>query len=129
MSTDKLRIPQARLLRALMPPDQSAPPIDWPVLDRAALGVQAGYTAISGSVSRALAGIHAGNKTSGDPHPGVLQLGLVEEMRLDVDGLTEVNYRITESGVRAYQSFLSGGGKLPPLKPAGLCTNRRYAKS
>lgn len=124
--TTKLRIPQARLLRALMPADPSAPRVEWPLLDRALLGVQAGYTAISGSVSRALAGIHAGNKTSGPAHPGVLQLGLVEELRLDVDGLVEVNYRITEAGVRAYRSFLAGGGALPPNKPTELCVNKRY---
>lgn len=124
----ELRVPQARLLRALMPAVPSDPPIEWPVLNRSALGVQAGYTAISGSVSRALGGISASNKTSGDPHPGLLKLGFVESFELDIDGLTELNYRITAAGIRAYQSFLAQGGKLPPLKAATSCTNLRYAK-
>lgn len=124
----KLRIPQARLLRALMPDDPSSPSIDWPMLNRAGLGVTAGYTPISGSVSRALAGIHEGNKTSGDPHPGLLPLGYVEEIVLDIEGLRETNYRITEAGVRAFQRYVAEGGKLPPLKPVTMCVNHRYKK-
>ncbi len=117
-----LRTPQARVLAALMPDDPTEPVSEWPLVNRAQLSVRAGYTAISGSVTRVLNGIPAGS-SSGDPHPGLLVRGMVEEVALDVDGVREVNYRATPLGVRAYQSYLAARGGVPPLKDAGSCVN------
>lgn len=123
-----LRIPQARVLRALLPADPSDPPSEWPLLNRAGLGVGAGCTPTSGTITRALNGIREGS-SSGDAHPGLLALGLVEEVAIDIEGRTEVNYRATLAGVAAYQAFVAQGGKLPPVKDAAHCTNDRYTKS
>lgn len=125
-----LRTPQARVLAALQPDDPSDPLIDWPLVTRAQLGVRAGYTAISGTVTRALNGIRPGNTTSGDPHPGLLERGMIEEVVLDIEGVREVNYRATALGVRAYQAYIAAHkNKLPDLKPADLCTNDHYRES
>lgn len=122
----KLRIPQARVLAALVP-DPNADPMDWPMLNRALLGVRAGYTAISGTVTRALKGIYPGS-SSGDPHPGLLDRKLIEEVVLDVDGVKEVNYRATAAGVAAYRTHIATVGGLPKVKDRAICTNDRYAK-
>lgn len=123
-----LRVPQARILQALMPAHPSDHYTEWPLLNRAALGIRAGYTAISGTITRALNGIHEGS-SSGDPHPGLLARGLVKATSVDVDGVTEVNYRITAAGIREYEVHLAANGKqLPPVKDAELCTNDRYAE-
>lgn len=125
-----LKVPQARVLRALMPTYPDDPQSEWPMLTRAMLGVRAGYTPISGSITRALSGIKATNKTSGEPHPGVIELGLVVVIELDVEGRKEDNYQITPEGVRAFQHFMEvGGGKLPPLRSREACINRRYKES
>lgn len=124
-----LRTPQARCLAALQPDDVSDPISEWPLVTRAQLGVRAGYTAVSGTVTRALNGIHE-DSSSGDAHPGLLRLGLVEEVILDVMGVSEVNYRATMAGVRAYQTYMiTHGSALPQLRDAAICTNDRYKKS
>ena len=124
----ELRVPQARVLHALMPADQRAPPFDWPLLCKAILGVRAGYTAISGSITRALNGIRPGS-SSGNTQLGLMALGFVEAEEVDVDGVVEACYRITEAGVSAFEAFFArNGGKLPPLKDAAVHvnTNRGY---
>lgn len=124
----KLRTPQARVLAALQPDDPSDPVSEWPLVTRAQLGVRAGYTAISGTVTRALNGIKPGS-SSGDAHPGLLMLGMVEEVVLDVEGVTEVNYRATTEGVSAYRLHCAtSGASLPPLRDAATCTNDRYRR-
>lgn len=122
-----LRTPQARVLAVLQPvyPDDQVS--EWPLVTRAQLGVRAGYTAISGSVTRALNGIREGS-SSGDPHPGLLALGYVEEIELDVCGTVETNYRATTAGVIAYKEYLGSDGSLPPLKDAATCINDRYRR-
>ena len=122
-----LRTPQARVLASLVPETPDIPRIDWPILTRAKLGIKAGYTAISGSVTRALNGIRPGS-SSGDAHLGLLDLGFVEEVVLDIDGTTEVNYRATAAGVGAYREYLSAQGALPELRDPAVCTNERYKK-
>lgn len=123
-----LRTPQARVLRALMPDFPEDPPTEWPLLTRAALGVKAGYTAISGTITRALNGIREGS-SSGDSHPGLLARGLVEVEEIDIEGVSESNYRATAAGVKEYQEFiLTNGDKLPPVKDITTCTNDRYKK-
>ena len=126
MSVPKLRLPQARVLRALLPANVSDPQCEWPLLTRATLGVRAGYSAISGSVTRALNGIHPGS-SSGDPHPGILTLGLCEVVTVYIEeGISEESYRITEGGVKALRQFVMDGGRLPPVKDASVHTNNRY---
>lgn len=119
----ELRVPQARVLRVLMPDRPDDPPMDWPTLCRAVLGLRAGYTAISGSITRALNGIRPGS-SSGDAHLGLVALGLVEVGEVDVDGVVERSYRITEAGIREFGRFMAqNGNALPPLRDAALCVN------
>ncbi len=125
---NNLRLQQARVLRALMPGDPTVPPIDRPLFTRANLCLRAGFKLTSGSITRALNGIRPGNRTSGAPHPGLVERGLVEVVPLDIDGLMEVNYSITAAGIRAYQAYFTHGGNLPPVKDAATCTNARYAE-
>lgn len=122
-----LRVPQARVLRALMPKVTTDHYSEWPLLTRAALGIKAGYTAVSGTITRALNGIHIGS-SSGDPHPGLLERGLVKVVTVDVEGMMELNYRITAAGIRTFEAYQTTTGKkrLPPVKDAALCTNDRY---
>ncbi len=123
-----LRTPQARVLAALQPDYSDDPVSEWPLMTRAQLAVRAGYTAISGTVTRALNGIRAGS-SSGDPHPGLLARSLVEEVVIDIDGRDEVNYRATAEGVKAYQEHITRlCSKLPEVKSRELCVNDRYKK-
>ena len=109
-----------------MPAYPTDPPFEWPLLTRTALAVQSGYTAISGSITRALNGIHE-NSSSGDFHLGLLALGFVEEVTLDIDNLAETNYRITANGIRVFQQYVAANGnKLPKVKDAANCVNNRY---
>jgi hypothetical protein len=125
---DILRLQQARVLRVLMPDDPASYWTEWPVFTRAWLCRRAGFKITSGSITRVLNGIRPGNRTSGAPHPGLVERGLVEVVPLDIDGLVEVNYRITAAGIRAYQAYLAAGGTLPAVKDAALCTNGRYQR-
>jgi hypothetical protein len=121
-----LRTLQARVLAALQPANPSDPRRDWPTYCRAQLSARAGYTTRSGSLTRALNGVRFGS-SSGDPHPGLLIRGFVEEETLDIDGVKEVSYRATPAGVRAYRAWLeSRGGKLPKMRDAEASINRRY---
>lgn len=124
---DGLRVPQARVLAALVPDDPKLSRINWPLLTRASLAVRAGYTAVSGSVTRALNGIREGS-SSGDAHPGLLARGLVEEVALDIDGAEEVSYRATAAGAAAYRAHIAAHGALPPQrdKAASVNTRRGY---
>lgn len=123
-----LRTPQARVLRALIPDDAADHYTEWPLLTRPQLGVKAGYTAVSGTITRALNGIHPGS-SSGDPHPGLLARGFVKATSVDVEGVVETNYRITAAGVRAYADHVAAHGeRLPKVRDAELCTNDRYCE-
>lgn len=122
-----LRIPQSRVLAALVPQDTSWPVSEWPLLNRANLSVNAGYTAISGTMTRALNGIREGS-SSGDAHPGLLTLGYIEEVVLDIEGVKEVNYRATPTGVLAYLEWVAVNGGVPQVKDRATCINDRYKK-
>ena len=109
-----------------MPAEVFLAPCEWPTMSRAILGRCAGYTAVSGSVTRALNGILPGS-SSGDPHPGLLARGLVVLLNLDVEGISEQVYRITPAGVSAYHAYIEKhGDTLPKVKDAALHTNGRY---
>lgn len=72
-----LRIPQARVLRALMPGSAAKKP---PRLTRVELAEHAGFSTTSGTINRVLHGIPQGS-SSGNPHPGLLDLGYVTLVR------------------------------------------------
>lgn len=122
-----LRVPQARVLAALMPADPSDPAFDWPTLSRAILGVRAGYTAISGTITRALNGIQPGS-SSGSPYLGLLTLRYIEETVFDIDGVREMCYRATPAGQAAYQAYITAVGSLPRHRDKELCVNDRYRR-
>lgn len=122
-----LRVPQARVLAALMPEYPDDPPTEWPLLTRAMLGVNAGYTAISGTVTRALNGVRDG-VTSATPHPGLIARRMVEEVVLDIMGVAETNYRITTLGVKAYQAHVASGAAMPKVDDNRVFTNNRYKR-
>ena len=109
-----LRLPQARVLRALMPTDDSKA---GPVLTRVQLAQRAGFSQTSGTINRALHGIHTGSP-SGSPYQGLLEIGLVDEVELD--GIKA--YQITLDGCEAIEKL----GELPKLKDKASCTNYRY---
>jgi hypothetical protein len=126
---NNLRLQQARVLRVLMPTNPTDPPFEWPIFTRANLCLRAGFKLTSGSITRVLNGIRPGNRTSGAPHPGLVERGLVETITLDIEGVAETNYQITAAGIRAYQAYVAMlCGKLPEVKDAATCTNARYAK-
>ncbi len=122
-----LRTLQARVLAVLMPESLGAPLIDWPLCNRSQLGTSAGYTSLSGSCTRALNGVREGS-SSGDAHLGILALGYVVEVVLDVEGVTEMNYRATPAGVAAFAAYITEHGAMPPLRDITACRNKRQGK-
>lgn len=128
-NTTTLRTPQARVLAALMPTYLDDPVSEWPLVTRTQLLIRAEYSPTSGIINRALGGIGKGS-SSGHPHPGLLALGYVEEVPVNVDGLSEANYRATPAGIQAYRQYLvDNGGALPKHRAGELCTNNRYKKN
>ena len=113
-----LKIPQIRVLRLLA---------DGGGCSRARLSELAGYTAISGTVTRVIHGLREGS-TSGPAYPGLLDAGLVEENALNMDGIKEVCYTITEAGLSALAALNGEASNLPPLRNRKVCTNKRYQK-
>lgn len=121
----ELRTPQLRVLNALRPKNPDSAPINWPIMGRAIIARRAGYTEVSGSVTRALNGIPEGS-SSGDTHPGLIELGMVIPFVVDLDGVEEPNFQITLLGLQALEDYLRAGGSLPPVRNASICTNHRY---
>ena len=109
MSNSTIRIPQARCLQAL-----SRAKTKKQVLSRSKLAVAAGFSETSGTINRVLHGIPKGS-SSGDPHKGIIDLGLVKPLTLDIDGHKETNYQITGAGKKALAAFLKSR-KLPELR-------------
>lgn len=110
----RLRIPQARVLLALVPKSGSK---TLPVLPRVELAKSAGFSPTSGTINRALHGIPKGS-SSGHPHKGLLALGLLE--CIDRNGIT--GYRITPSGLNAAGEYAD----LPKMRDKTICINSRY---
>lgn len=123
-----LRVPQARVLAALMPAAADTPAFDWPTLSRVVLAKRIGVSTRSDYITRAMNGIRPGNITTGTPHPGLLAQGLVVEGVFDVDGIKEANYQITAAGILAYEIFVASGGTLPPIRNGESCVNKRYRR-
>ena len=124
-----LKTPQARVLAVLMPDDPTTDPLtEWPLATRAVLALRAGFTAMSGTITRVMNGVREGS-SSGDAHPGMLALGYVKEVILDIEGVKEVNYQLTSLGFHVYQSYLAQVGRLPAVRDAAASTNKRYQPS
>ena len=124
-----LLTPQARVLAALMPNDQTDPVFDWPTLTRTQMCVRTGSSLRSMSPTRALNGVRAGSK-SGGAHLGLLARGMVEEVVLTIEGISESNYHITALGIRALKLYLDAhNGKLPPIPNSDMCVNKRYRRN
>ena len=121
-----LHVPQARVLAALMPANPTDPPFDWPTLSRTVLAARIGVSTRSDYITRSMNGIRPSNRTTGTPHLGLIALGCVEEEVFDIDGVKEVNYRITATGIHAYERFVAEGGILPPVRDGKSCVNDRY---
>lgn len=119
-----LRTPQARVLAVLQPKNPDDHQIDWPTCTRYQICLRTGTSTKSMSPNRALNGIPAGS-TSGEPHPGLLARGMVEEMVINIDGVTEKIYRITPKGFEALKLFLAANGGRMPGKRNGS-VNKRY---
>lgn len=93
----KLKIPQVRVLRCFTS--------GRPLLNRAKIAERAGFSELSGTVTRVLNGLREGS-SSGAAHPGLLTLGYIERIDLEVEeGVTETCYRITDAGVRALAAW------------------------
>lgn len=106
MSTQpKLRTPQARLLQALMPSDPNTHWVEWPLLDRASMRVACGLSP-KNTMNRLINGDSSGRGT-----PGLAPLGLIEVIKLDVDGVVEDSYRITAAGIEAYREVQDAGDR------------------
>lgn len=121
----KLRIPQLRVLQALLPFDLTLDQTEWPIYTKIVLAVKSGYSPISGSITRALLGIKE-RSSSGNHHKGLIPLGLIEEVKLDIDGREEINYRLTKEGAIVILQFIFKGGKLPSNRNPESHTNNRY---
>ncbi len=114
----KLRTPQARILAVLAYED-------CPPLIKSALAEAAGFTAKSGTINSSLNGIPEGS-SSGKPTLGLIEMGYVLRSPLDIDGIQEVVYSITEKGRGALAQWMSDNGGLPKMRDKKISTNRRY---
>lgn len=123
----KLLLAQVRLLRALLPDDPNDPPTEWPLLTRACLNQRAGFTEKSGSITKAINGGKGGSK-SNTLWPGLLELGLVSRVMVDIDGVMEDNYQITPNGIIAHNAWAEEHGELRAKRIAASCVNKRYKK-
>lgn len=105
----QVTVPQKRILMALS---------KVKTLTRLQIAAKVGYTAISGTVGRALNGNHA--------HDGLVKLGLVDRIEVDIYGdgsAHETHYKITKAGMAAARNI----GRLPPQRDKEICKNKRYA--
>lgn len=132
----KLKMVYARVLKLLMPKrpywDKEEKcwkgtligVYDWPILTRIQIAIRVGWSPISGTLPKALNGIGKDSKSPDAKHPGLIGSGYVEMIELDIDGLMEVNYRITPLGIQVWQNFVTARGtdELPPLRDPAKCT-------
>jgi hypothetical protein len=116
-----LRLPQIRVLRVLAESPGA-------LLTVAKIAESAGYSEISATVGQALRGVRPGSKYV-KPRPGLVDMGLVERVVFDIDGLEEIDYRITPAGLAAMAEIERSGRPIPPLRDKSLCTNERYRRT
>lgn len=122
-TTIKLRVPQARILKALLP---KAGQRTVPAFSRTDLAKKAGLSPLSGTVNRALNGIPEGS-SSGDAHKGLVDLGYLKRIVIKDDSVDEICYEITKSGIKAIQAYLEDhAGRLSKTRDKEVCINHRY---
>jgi hypothetical protein len=121
----KLLMCQVRVLRALMPDDPADPTTEWPLLNRTQLNRRAGFTELSGNITRALRGGMAGARIT-IRTPGLLETGLVVMLTIDVMDAREDCYRATPAGVEAYRKYVGEYGEPKEVRDPSSCTNKRY---
>lgn len=112
---ERLRLPQLRVLAALA----ARGPM---VRDR--LKEACGFAPIAGTLTTALNGIREGS-SSGTAHKGLLALGLVEDVAVDVDGLAERLLTLTPAGRLALEGD-PRAASLPRARDRATSTNKRY---
>ena len=114
----RIKIPQARVLSVLM---------SGAALTRAKISQRAGFTELSGTVTRVLNGLKEGS-SSGTAHLGIVALGLVERIELEVEvgAALETVYRITAAGRDALAAFVAEHGEMPDMRSRAGSTNKRY---
>lgn len=117
----KLKIPQVRVLQCFTS--------GRPLLNRAKIAERAGFSELSGTVTRVLNGLREGS-SSGAAHPGLLTLGYIERIDLEVEeGVTETCYRITDAGARALAAWdAERGGKSVTMRDKTSSINHRYKR-
>lgn len=96
-----LRTSQLRVLAALRPSDPTLPVSEWPLFTRTTMRVVCGMSPTN-SMNRLLHGVKEGDGS----HLGLVGLGLIEAVELNIDGVIEYNYRITPRGVKEYNACL-----------------------
>lgn len=116
-----LKIPQVRVLQCFTS--------GRPLLTRAKLAERAGFSELSGTVTRVLNGLREGS-SSGAAHPGLVALGYLERVELEVEeGVTETCYRITDAGARALVAWEAArGGKPATMRDKTSSINHRYKR-
>ncbi len=121
----ELKVPQARVLTVLLPPPKTDP-VDYPLIHTRVIAGRLGVSAVSETIRRAFRGLKEGS-ASGTPHKGLLALGYAEEVVLDVDGLSELAYKITDEGIAAITEYLKHH-TLHPVRSRESSINNRYKR-
>lgn len=119
-----LKIPQARVLKALLPINPKADHHDWPLYNRVTLAEYAGFNPTTGTINRVLNGVPEGS-SSGASHPGLLERGLLTSLSVNSDGVAQAHYRITPLGIEAIIVFLATN-TIPDTRDKTSCVNDRY---
>lgn len=120
-----LKIPQARVLKALLPINPKADQEDWPLYNRVVLAEYSGFNPTTGTINRVLNGVPPGS-SSGAAHPGLLDRKLMIMIPVNSDGVAQAHYRITPFGIDAIVAFLATN-VMPDTRDKASCTNDRYA--
>ena len=106
--------PQLRVLQALRPAPEDVDG-DYPIMTRDVLTRACGFRPGSGTINRALNGAPDGSSTTRGMEVagmlcqckkgGIPMLGWVEIVEYDLDGIREINYRLTELGVAVLRRY------------------------
>ena len=119
----QLKVPQVRVLVALMPDEGDEPPPG--TISRRNLAIAAGPIPTSGTMSKVLNGIQNPESSTGKQCDGLFQYGYIERVDVDLDGQVVDSYRITRAGLAAVREWLANN-TLPPKRDEKMSTNRRY---
>ena len=109
----KIRLPQIRALQALKSGE---------LMTQVKICRACGFSEKSGTIRSIINGVPEGS-SSGPARPGLVTLGLVDRVELDIEGVLEVVYRITDRGLARLEQE---DRQLPPLRDKDISTNRRY---